>query len=240
MSAPHFFVEGGVLAGGETTELSAADSHHALRSLRLREGDRVTVADGRGAFATGRLTSTRDGPAGVAIARVETVRRPEPLLEVAMAPPKGERLAWAIQKLTEVGVDRLDLLTGLDRAVRVLSANRTGRLLERLRLVARQAAMQSRRPFVMEVGTADLAGILGPDTVVLHEGAKDGLTAVLPDGPAAVRLIVGPEGSFSDGELAEARRAGSRLAGLGPAILRTETAALAGAVIALGRYSRLG
>jgi 16S rRNA (uracil1498-N3)-methyltransferase len=105
--------------------------------------------------------------------------------------------------------------------------------------------MQARRPFVMEVGEAGFEQALdqGDDLLlVLWEGATEPLHAALEAVPlpGSVRLLVGPEGSFSEAEVDRARVAGAKLVSMGSGILRTETAALAGAVIALTAYGRLG
>jgi 16S rRNA (uracil1498-N3)-methyltransferase len=180
------------------------------------------------------------------VVRVEevhrAVRRP-PLVSIAVAPPKGDRLAWAIQKLAEVGTDEV-VLVETGRSVRTWVADRADRAADRLRAVAREAAMQSRQPFVMEVVPAvPLADALPPrgaTGVLLWAGAKGRLADVLPEEATGIRLFVGPEGGFSQEEIDSAREAGLAEASLGSSILRTETAALVGATLVLARYGRLG
>jgi 16S rRNA (uracil1498-N3)-methyltransferase len=164
-------------------------------------------------------------------------------VSVAVASPKGERLSWAVQKLAELGVDEAVLMeTG--RSVRTWEGDRAGRAAERLRSVAREAAMQSRQPFVMEVVPAtpfvEAFPPRGAVGVLLWAGAGAGLAQVLPEVATGIRLLVGPEGGFSGEEIDTAREAGIAEASLGPSILRTETAALVGAALVLARYGRLG
>lgn len=241
MTAPHFFVER--LDGAETALLSAADSAHALRSLRLQAGEEVTLADGSGAVARGRLAGERNGRAAVAIQDVDRVARARPFVSVALAPPKGDRLSWAVQKLAELGVDELVLMP-TERSVRSWEGERSGRVFERQRAIAREAAMQSRAAFVMQVraaATLDEAMCEpGRTALVLFEGPSPPLSEVLPAGPDAIRILVGPEGGFSDAEVERAQGAGVPIASLGPTILRTETAAIVGATLVLARYGRLG
>jgi len=106
--------------------------------------------------------------------------------------------------------------------------------------VAREAAKQSRRPFLPALRAADrlLDGRGSGAAILLHEGAAEPLGRVLPGSADAV--IVGPEGGISDAEVAAAGRAGIPTASLGQQNLRTETAAVAAAAIALHRYGRLG
>jgi 16S rRNA (uracil1498-N3)-methyltransferase len=152
-------------------------------------------------------------------------------------------LAWAVQKLSELGVDALSLIE-TERTIRFPpGAEERRRLSERLRSIAREGAMQSRRPFIMEIGEfhglREALQIPGGLTVVLHEGGSLSLSQV-PDDIAHVTLFVGPEGGFADREIEDAHLAGASLASLGRGILRTETAAVVGAALLLARFGRLG
>lgn len=226
--------------------LSPGDSRHAVGSLRLAVGDRISSADGIGGLAVCRIVEAgRDA----VVAEVESVDRadpPTPELTVILAAPKGDRLTWALQKLTEVGTDRI-VLVEASRGVRRWGGERAARARERAEKVAREAAKQSRRRFLLRVegplawGEAiGEAAARGP-VILLWEEAEGGLTGVLPeDPPAALALVIGPEGGVSEEEARDAEARGARLAAVGPTILRTETAALAAASIALSRYGRLG
>ena len=243
MTAPHFFVERATpIEPGRRIALSEEDSKHALRSMRLRPGETVTVADDEGLWATGTLVGEEDRRAVIHLQDVRPVSRREAIVSVALAPPKGDRLAWAVQKLGELGVDEL-VLVPTSRSIRSWSGDRAARAAGRLRSIAREAAMQSRRPFIMPVAIAsnlEEAVDVAATVVVLWEGAQTPLHQALPTDEAAVRLVVGPEGGFSEDELGAATSRGAALATLGPGILRTETAAVVGATLALARYGRLG
>ena len=239
MGLPHFFVEsldGPVL-------LSERDSRHAIRSLRLRPGDAVTLADGRGQVAMARLAGEQRGVAVIDVQSVRQVARPGTLVSVALAPPKGDRLSWAIQKLAELGVDET-ILVLTERSVRAWQPDRADRAVERLDMVVREAAMQSHQAFLMEIRAAsrmeDLFSSRGTATVLLWEGEAPPLSKVLPEGGGTVRLVIGPEGGFTQDEVDRATGGDAILASLGQSILRTETAAIVGATLALSRYGRLG
>ena len=242
MSAPQFFVD--ALDEGAPAALGEEDARHALRSLRLRPGDEVRLADGAGAVGRGTLRAGGP-PTLVDVAEVRRVARPAPTVAVAMAAPKGDRLAWAVQKLAEVGADEIALVES-ERAVRHWEGERGERTRRRLEAVARQAAMQSRRPFVpvlrgpWTLGRALQDDPAGTDVVVLWEGATAPLAGALRGEASAIRLVVGPEGGFSEQEAGEAAAAGATLVSLGEGILRTETAALAATVVALHHLGRLG
>jgi 16S rRNA (uracil1498-N3)-methyltransferase len=241
---PHFFVEPGRgIETGSRISLSPEDSQHALRSLRLRPGDAVSLSDDDGTVATGRLVAGEGGLAVIEVDEARRVVRRGTLVSVAMAPPKGDRLAWAVQKLAELGVDELILLRSV-RTVREWTGERSDRALRRLEAVAREAAMQSRQPFVMRVVDIlpldDVVAVRGAVVVVLDPSAVTPLSACLPPEATAARLVIGPEGGLTEEELERTRELGARVGALGESILRTETAAVAGAALALHRYGRLG
>ncbi len=101
--------------------------------------------------------------------------------------------------------------------------------------------MQSRRPFLMEVELQpELTERGSPTEILLWEEAGRGLSDALPTSPVPIRLVVGPEGGFTDQEIAEAEAQGAAQASLGRAILRTETAAVVAATLVLARFGRLG
>lgn len=243
MSLPHFLA--GAPDVGSRVVLDRDAARHAARSLRLGPGDRITSSDGRGALAVCRIVEADPRRVTAEVEERRVREPPAPKLTVLLAPPKGDRLAWAIQKLTEVGTDRIVLVEAV-RSVRRWSPDRAGRALARLRAVARAAAEQSRAVFLPEIegprtweealGEAETRGPI----VLLWEGAREGLADILPEGPEEVAVVVGPEGGIAEEDAREAERRGALLASLGAQILRTETAALAGASIVLARYGRLG
>jgi 16S rRNA (uracil1498-N3)-methyltransferase len=242
VTAPHFFLDPAVhgrLQVGERVRLSEEDSSHALRSRRLRPGEEITVSNGLSWLGRGRLDGEENGVAVVELEETWPIEPRSPELDVSVAPPKGDRLAWTVQKLSELGVDRLGMMR-TERSVRFPSPP----ALARLSVVAREAAMQSSQPRIMDVcerdgfGEAVASGMgLG---VMLHETGTERLGDVLPASVERVHLLIGPEGGFSGPEVARARDAGCRIASLGPSILRTETAAVVGAALVLARYGRLG
>jgi 16S rRNA (uracil1498-N3)-methyltransferase len=247
VTAPHFFVEdAGGLAEGSRVMLSVEDSRHALRSLRLRPGEALTLSDDAGAVASGRLVGERDGRAAVEVGETRRVVPGTPRVSVALAPPKGDRLGWAVQKLAELGVDEVVPVVAA-RSVREWDAapgGRGGRAIRRLHAVAREAAMQSRQPFVMRVSDVrpfdDVIGLEDAALIVLDREAGGAFRDVLLDEPAAVRMVIGPEGGLTEEEIERARERGAAIAGLGEPVLRTETAAVVAAALVLHRYGRLG
>lgn len=213
-AAAHVFV-----ADPEDPVLAPDDRHHLTRVLRLRDGEAVTVADGRGRW---RECVWRDG-ALEATGPLRDDEAADPPVTVAFALTKGERPEWVVQKLTEVGVDAI-LPFRAARSVVRWDEGKAAAAADRWRRVAREAAMQSRRarlPYVAEV--TDFAGAVS----ALATGGA--LAAPGGEPPDLVRpaLLVGPEGGWAPDELA----CGLPVVGLGPTVLRAETAALAAAVV---------
>ena len=209
--------------------LDPADRHHLDRVLRLRAGEVVTASDGAGRWVACRwlgagIESPLEVDGGVVVEP-----SPAPEITVAFAPPKGDRPEWAVQKLTEVGVDRIVPLVA-DRSVVRWTGDRASGPVARLRRVAREAAMQSRRvwlPVVEEPSTfAEVAARAGVAMAVAGGG---------PPSLSRPVVLVGPEGGWSEDELGR----GLPTVGLGPNVLRTETAAMAAATLLVALRSGL-
>jgi 16S rRNA (uracil1498-N3)-methyltransferase len=208
----------------ESPQLAAPDRHHLERVLRLRAGELVTVADADGSgrwrvcrFASSTAGSSSGGPALEPDGEVMVEPAAAPELAVAFAPTKGDRPEWAVQKLTELGVDRIVPMVAARSVVR-WTGDRAVSAVERLRRVAQEAAMQSRRarlPVVEEV--ASFAAIS------LRSGAAMAVGGGDPPSLATPLVLVGPEGGWEVEEV----DAGLPTVGLGPSVLRTETAAVA-------------
>jgi 16S rRNA (uracil1498-N3)-methyltransferase len=204
------------------------DLHHLVRVLRLRAGEVVVASDGHGRWCPCRFEGT--GQSRLSLLRpvgpVMTEDAPTPPLTVAFAPVKGERLEWLVQKLTELGVDRIVPLSTARSVVR-WDGDRADRAVAKLRRVAREASAQCRRvwlPAVTEVRTlAELAQPTGDGVMALAQLGGE------PPAPGTTLLAVGPEGGWSPEELA----LGLPAVGLGPFVLRSETAAMAaGSILA--------
>jgi 16S rRNA (uracil1498-N3)-methyltransferase len=244
VSLAHFFA--GAPQPGQPVALEAADARHAIRSLRLRPGDEFTSSDGEGGVVRCRVVRAQRLLVEAEVLDRAEVPRPRPLLTVALAPPKGDRLTWAVQKLSELGTDAI-VLVETARSVRRWEGERGARIGPRLATVSREAAKQSRRAFIPSVSgpvpwpeAVVPEAVRGPE-VILWEASRDGLLSVLPEeAPDEVALVVGPEGGIPQEDARAAQAAGALLASLGQNILRTETAAVAAAAVALARYGRLG
>jgi 16S rRNA (uracil1498-N3)-methyltransferase len=213
-SAAHVFV-----ADLDRPDLEDPDRHHLDKVLRLRPGEAVTASDGRGRWRSCTWVGGGLEPAG----ETEEEPAPHPLVAVGFAVTKGDKPEWAVQKLTEVGVDRIVPFVS-DRSVVRWSAERADHHLGRWRRVAREAAMQSRRarlPVVEGLVTfSEVVATTLPEALLADPGGS----ALTLDHP---EVLVGPEGGWSPEELQLARGT----VGLGSTVLRSETAAVAAGVL---------
>ncbi len=223
-SAAHVFVED----LGEPC-VAEADVHHLSRVLRLRPGEVVTASDGAGRWR--RCLWTGPGCALAPDGPVIVVDRPEPAVTVGFALTKGDRPERVVRGLTEVGVDRVIPLVAARSVVR-WGPERAEAHVAGLSRVAREAAMQSRRAWLPEVVPLVSVGVLLAGNVRLAGvGVLDRVALAQPGGapPSLDRpcILVGPEGGWDASELAD----GLALIGLGPSIMRAETAAVAAGTI---------
>ena len=191
--------------------LDDRDRHHLERVLRVRAGETVTASDG-----AGRWRECRFGPTLEPLSPIEHAPRFAPLVTICFALVKGERPEWVVQKLTEVGVDRIVPFVAARSVVRWDDA-KAARNVTRLGRVAREAAMQSRRVWLPEVTpVAAFAEVAALDGAAIAE--RDGDPPSL-DHPV---IAVGPEGGWAPEEAG----AGLPRVALGPHVLRAETAAV--------------
>jgi 16S rRNA (uracil1498-N3)-methyltransferase len=239
---PLFLVAAGELTGPVVT-LTGTEGHHAAVVRRLRVGERADVTDGAGTLAEGVVISVAKDSVTIDVRALHTVPPPEPRLAVAQALPKGDRGELAVELMTEVGVDAI-IPWSAERSITRWQAERGEKALGKWRSTAREAAKQSRRPWLPEV--AELA-----TTAALAKHAATAALAIVLEADAAAKLhelplpergelllIVGPEGGISPAERATLREADAIEARLGPTVLRTSTAGAAAAAILLSRAAR--
>ncbi len=227
---PCLFVPAEQLAG-ERLALAGDSYRHLIKVLRLKVGDEVLLFDGQGTQIEARLLAVGARTAELALGRRNTVGRPPrapiTLLQVV---PRGERMDFIVQKTTELGVSCLVPVVS-ERSVVKPPAERR----RRWEKIAQEAARQCGRADVPEVAepvhfAAAIArpGLGDAARFVLWEGERElSLRRALTGSERAFALLVGPEGGLSPDEVRAAVAYGFATAGLGPRILRVETAAIA-------------
>lgn len=215
--------------------VSGDDGHHLSRVLRLRVGETVTVADGTGTWRAYTVTALSRTDAALTAATPAIVEPAPPVrLAVAFALTKGDKPELTVQKLTELGVDRVQPVLSA-RSVARPGDDRAAADLGRWRRVAAEAAKQCRRARLPVVEPLCLLSTLAGHRalVVLERGGLAIGSLPAPPGPE-ILAVVGPEGGWEPGEL-DGLGAWA-VATLGPHVLRAETAALAAAATLAARY----
>jgi 16S rRNA (uracil1498-N3)-methyltransferase len=231
---PRLFVPPELLRGARVT-LDAAAHRHLIKVQRLEPGAVLQVFDGTGTEIEARIVAV--GKASLDVELGERRRLPAAPCRVTLlvAVPRGERMDLIVQKTTELGVARIVPVASARSMVKPSPHQQA-----RWQTIAAEAARQSGRAEVPVVAAtlslpAALAGAAAESTprFLVWEGERDlSLPRALTSEPRAVALLVGPEGGFADREVGEARAAGFQSVGLGPRILRAETAAIVAVALA--------
>ncbi len=243
MTVPRFHVP--EAAPGARMSLPEHSAHHAREVLRLRSGAAVRVFDGDGREYEATLDRVSRQGVELRLGSAVVPRSESPLrLVLALSPLKGDRMELVIQKATELGVSEVwPVVTArTDAAARpALHGSRS----ERWEKVASGAAEQCGRAVVPRVApTLTLDGLLAEpfegERLVLLETPGQRPLAAIPKPARAVLVLVGPAGGWEPAEVGRLESAGFHAVGLGPRVLRSETAAVAAVVMAQALWGGLG
>jgi 16S rRNA (uracil1498-N3)-methyltransferase len=226
---------------GDRAALIGEHADHLVRVLRARVGQDFDIATGS-TVRRGRISFVDDARVDFDLGEeISGTRQAEITLVLAVF--KFDRMEWAIEKCTELGVARI--VPVISRRTDSHLAAASAKRVERWQRIARQAAEQSRRAAPPEIAVpVKLAAALdqaGALRIVLAESEEQTLLrdVVKPQTAAdGIVLAVGPEGGWTESELQSFRQSGWTSASLGNTILRAETAAMAAtAVVASALYS---
>ncbi len=227
---------------GELAVVDGDEGFHAANVRRIRPGEELDLGDGDGTAAHCVVEDVAKGRLTARVLNRRTVPAATPAVTVVQALPKSDRSELAIELATEAGADAFVAWQAARSVARWDGQARVDKGLRRWRAAARSAARQSRRPYIPSisgvVSTAELAQRIRDDdatALVLHESATVKLTELPVAQADSLLLIVGPEGGIADDELAALSEAGATPMRLGPAVLRTSTAA----AVALGALGAL-
>lgn len=211
--------------------IDGEDGRHISRSLRMRIGEALTVSDGSGYDYDGEIEEISGDVVTVRLL-AQYKNQSEPTLRVTLYPgmPKGDKLELVVQKATEMGACGITpVLT--DRSVSRPDAKSAAKKQDRLQRIALEAAKQSGRGAVPQVGTMtsfkEAVQNAKGTKILFYEGGGLPLSKCLPTGETEASIFIGPEGGFAPEEVEFAKENGVITATLGPRILRTETAPLA-------------
>ncbi|MBQ7873544.1 MAG: 16S rRNA (uracil(1498)-N(3))-methyltransferase [Oscillospiraceae bacterium] len=228
---PRFFVES---VEGDFVEITGEDARHIALSLRMKNGEHLVLCDGKGREAEAVIREAF--PESVVldiIERRDSAAEPETEVILYQALPKFDKLEYIVQKSVELGVSKIvPVLTS--RCISRPDEKTMKKKLERLRKIADEAAKQSGRGRLPEVGelmtykNAVLEMAKAETPIFFFEHAQYPLHEIMEKHTGkTIAMMVGSEGGFSDDEAEFAAEHGALIASLGPRILRCETAPVA-------------
>lgn len=246
---PEQFQEGIVIITGE-------DARHIGKVMRGRPGDKVIVSDGLAREALAEIEHIeQDRVTAAVIEMLEMTSEPRVKVTIAQSLPKGDKMETVIQKCTEIGAHAFVPFLSA-RTVVQYDAKKEGKRLDRWRKIAKEAAEQSHRNRIPDIAAPLswkelLASFAGYDLVCYcyeKEHGRQLRDVIAPfmeqssqqgEHPR-ILLVVGPEGGFTEEESMAAENAGARSTGLGPRILRAETAGMAALACILYESGEMG
>jgi 16S rRNA (uracil1498-N3)-methyltransferase len=244
-SLPPYFIAVPNAIGQDSLTLDAVEARH-LAVRRLGQGDVISVGDGAGRIFEARIEDLDVNHAVASILSSSKQPVPRPRITVVQGLAKGSKVDWAVEKMVELGVDRIAVFAA-GRSVPVWERAKAEAAAQRWERVARAAAKQSRRAWLPEVvgpisredAVQLTAGV--PLVLVADPDAGRRLREALPgEAPDEIALVVGPEGGLTPDEVTAFEAAGAKTVDLGSQILRTETAGLALAAAVMFAIGRLG
>lgn len=228
---------GGELTAGSLVELAPDTAAHLAKVLRARSGDEVILFNGDGREFAGTIHAVRGARASAVVGESRSVDRESPFaITLVQCVPRGDRMDFIVQKATELGVARIVPVLSQRSVVRLDRAHAQAKAMH-WRAVAVSACEQCGRNRIPAVEPPQAllnylgasAPGTGPKLVFEPDAAAHRLLAAHGRGGTA-EIAIGPEGGFAADELEAFRVAGFSRAGLGPRILRAETAAIAAVV----------
>jgi 16S rRNA (uracil1498-N3)-methyltransferase len=241
MKIRRFKISEDALRGTEAVLRDPAELRHLARVLRLKPGDPVILFDGKGGERRAVIKRLAGRRALFALLPDSLPEMPEPPVRIILGigQLKADKLAWVIQKATELGVGEIlpfHSLRAVSRPEEAAAENRLGRWEK----IAAEAAKQCRRSRIPRIHSRmpfpeALAAFPEMKKLFLWEKEESrGIGALLAPPSPEVFGLVGPEGGFSAEEARAAEAAGFSPVRLGPRVLRAETAALA--FVALAQF----
>ncbi|BBB24852.1 16S rRNA (uracil(1498)-N(3))-methyltransferase [Amphritea japonica] len=229
MRTPRFY-EPQALTQGQELNLSDTVTQHVSRALRMRPGDHLILFNGDGCEYRAELTEVAKRTARALITEITTTHRQSPLkVTLGQSVSRGERMDYAIQKATELGMHQMVPLFSERCEVR-LNPERQEKRRQHWQQVAVSACEQSLRCDVPEIAapqslTEWINSVEADLKLVLHHHTAQPLGEF--DKPTSVALLIGPEGGLSETEVEQALAQGFKPVAFGPRVFRTETAPVA-------------
>lgn len=227
---PRFYVPDTTFQVGEEVVLPQESIHHAMRVLRMREGDEAEVFDGNGSSASGTIHFAKDF-ASVLIKNIFSDQQDSLKIILLQSLVSNEKMDWIVEKACELNISEL-IVFPADRSEVRLTEDKLLKRLERWNKIVISSCKQCKRSSLLKISWLSslkefLAEgiqrkyILMPESTVPQEQT--------PDNVRSVSFVVGPEGGLSPREVSLLKEKGFVEKQLGKLVLRTETAGLAAA-----------
>lgn len=219
---------------GDSLYITGENGRHIVKSLRMRAGEALTICDGMGTDAQCIIENIDEAGAYVKVlSRAKSSAEAGVQISLYQCLPKSDKMDMIIQKVTELGCVKIYPVNSRNCVVTV--KGKEDKKCERWQKIALEAAKQSGRGVVPIVGNVlnfSEAVKTAPGTkIMFYEGGGQGIKEILSDKPREISIFVGPEGGFDPTEVQLAKENDVKIATLGPRILRTETAPIAGLTI---------
>jgi 16S rRNA (uracil1498-N3)-methyltransferase len=236
------------LSAGSVIELPAPAAQHLAKVLRARSGDEIVLFAGDGREFAAAVESIRGSRVTASVGAARPIDRESPLaVTLIQCIARAERMDLIVQKATELGVSRIVPVISRRGVVRLDAAQAASKAEHWLGIAVaaceqcgrnRLPVIEAPRPLIRHLGdgaTGD--GATGSARLILEPGAAGSGAALQIS--TSVELAVGPEGGFDAEELEAFRISGFTPIALGPRVLRTETAAIAGIAWLQSRFGDL-
>jgi 16S rRNA (uracil1498-N3)-methyltransferase len=224
------FFDPTILADQRFHTLSEEESKHICKVLRLKEGDRIEILDGKGKIVTCTIHKADSKKCEVELIEFDEINAPGYDLHLAIAPTKNaDRIEWFIEKATEIGATEFTFLN-------CKNSERTKINEERIQRILISAMKQSQRAFIPKFnGVVNFRSFLEkhPSGCIAYcgEASKSQLANVFS--PSNCPILIGPEGDFTKEEVTNALNSGYKAVTFGANRLRTETAGIVACVEAM-------
>ena len=205
--------------------LDAEESRHCIRVLRKSQGDIIHVIDGNGIWITAEITDANIKKCGFEIVEKKTFPRDNYYVHIAIAPTKNmDRLEWFVEKSVEIGIHEISFII-------CQNSERTSLNTERLEKKAISAMKQSLKPYLPRINQALTINEwfdenMADEKYIAHLGENASPLSKVAGSHKKYLILIGPEGDFTDQEIARAIEHQYREVSLGKSRLRTETAGI--------------
>lgn len=224
---------------GEQFHISGEDYHHIVRVMRFKEGEQILCSTLEGKSAVCSIAEITGEMVIAKVVKWEDGTSELPIhVSIASGLPKGDKLEWVIQKGTELGASRFIPFTAA-RSVVKWDEKKAAKKVDRWQKIAKEAAEQSHRSLLPVVDSpVNLKSLIKASEsydyklIAFEEDAKHGEASVLKHTISKINkgesliVVFGPEGGLTEEEVNQLKESGFLSCGLGPRILRTETAPL--------------